>query len=413
MALIGWIDFSPEHRDRVASVLEMLRPEGVIDELGIGVLRDSLADLMFLGLNTIQTRAKYFFLVPYTLHEYRRLPLAKRRKTPPEKYLEDREYEVMWRLAEKYEHKTGSGVIGITKVRPQKIMRRPSAIYWNGLAVFDLVGHGERGVEAFLRSCAHAEGPLSADVLTGDDAPGDDRDVDHANPFMLGLSYQENWFEHLTLDLTQAEAKLLSDRMRLAGRDMLLGALLEDKDLFDAFSQASTFAEFAKLATRKNMLTRPLLETVWLAHDFSELMMGAHITYNSLLQRRISDGSRDGFHEEWLSWAMSWKSRQLFEGGFDPNLVLHRAPRVRPHTRKFVLDWWDLVNHDLHNIRARDALVENQEFNTKRAKARLKTGRLEGVRESKWIGLTRLEYRMPQVKTIVGDIYIGLKANHA
>ena len=32
MAQIGWIDFSPDHRDRVAAVLDMLKPEGVVDE---------------------------------------------------------------------------------------------------------------------------------------------------------------------------------------------------------------------------------------------------------------------------------------------------------------------------------------------------------------------------------------------
>ena len=64
MAQIGWIDFSPDHRDRVAAVLDMLKPEGVVDELGIGSIRDAFADQMFPGISTIQTRAKYFFIVP-------------------------------------------------------------------------------------------------------------------------------------------------------------------------------------------------------------------------------------------------------------------------------------------------------------------------------------------------------------
>jgi hypothetical protein len=70
MAQIGWIDFSPEHRARVAAVLDLLKPEGVVDELGIGSIRDAFADRMFPGISTIQTRAKYFFIIPYILYEY-------------------------------------------------------------------------------------------------------------------------------------------------------------------------------------------------------------------------------------------------------------------------------------------------------------------------------------------------------
>ena len=48
---IGWIDFSSEHRDRVRTVLALVAEKGVVDELGIGVLRDTFAP----GISTIQT----------------------------------------------------------------------------------------------------------------------------------------------------------------------------------------------------------------------------------------------------------------------------------------------------------------------------------------------------------------------
>jgi hypothetical protein len=64
MASIGWIDFSPAHRERVGTILELLKPEGMVDELGIGSIRDAVADNLFPGISTIQTRAKYFFIVP-------------------------------------------------------------------------------------------------------------------------------------------------------------------------------------------------------------------------------------------------------------------------------------------------------------------------------------------------------------
>ncbi len=38
MAELGWIDFSPKDRSRVGSILDLLRPEGQVDELGIGTI---------------------------------------------------------------------------------------------------------------------------------------------------------------------------------------------------------------------------------------------------------------------------------------------------------------------------------------------------------------------------------------
>lgn len=108
MAAIGWIDFSPSDRNRVGSVLDMLRPEGMVDELGMGTIRDALANQMFPGFSTIQTKAKYFFIIPYILQDYQALKPSQRRGKTVMKYLEDQEYEIMWELAEKYNYELGT-----------------------------------------------------------------------------------------------------------------------------------------------------------------------------------------------------------------------------------------------------------------------------------------------------------------
>ncbi|WP_054753346.1 DUF6361 family protein [Piscibacillus salipiscarius] len=66
---IGWIDYSTDHRKKVLSVLHALSEPGAVDELGIGMIRDGFADILFPGTSTLQTRAKYFFIVPYILME--------------------------------------------------------------------------------------------------------------------------------------------------------------------------------------------------------------------------------------------------------------------------------------------------------------------------------------------------------
>ena len=50
MNQLGWIDFSPTHRNKVMLVMDMFKDQGVIDELGLGTIRDSLSDILFPAL---------------------------------------------------------------------------------------------------------------------------------------------------------------------------------------------------------------------------------------------------------------------------------------------------------------------------------------------------------------------------
>ena len=67
MSPVGWIDFSSEHRQKVQTVLDLLKKRGVIDELGSGMIRDAFAERLFPGISTIQTRAKSFTLTAYLI----------------------------------------------------------------------------------------------------------------------------------------------------------------------------------------------------------------------------------------------------------------------------------------------------------------------------------------------------------
>ena len=62
---IGFIDFSKEERNKVLATLKLLSTQTALDELGIGSIRDAYSDILFPGISTIQTRAKYFVLIPY------------------------------------------------------------------------------------------------------------------------------------------------------------------------------------------------------------------------------------------------------------------------------------------------------------------------------------------------------------
>ena len=60
---IGFIDYSKDERNKILSTLKLLGEQTALDELGIGVIRDAYADLLFPGVSTLQTRAKYFVII--------------------------------------------------------------------------------------------------------------------------------------------------------------------------------------------------------------------------------------------------------------------------------------------------------------------------------------------------------------
>ncbi|CAN5880818.1 hypothetical protein BH18ACT11_BH18ACT11_27740 [soil metagenome] len=65
-----WLDYSERDRRRMVDVIEALQETEARDELGIGGVRNAMADKLFPGTSTLQTRVRYFLFVPWV---YRRL----------------------------------------------------------------------------------------------------------------------------------------------------------------------------------------------------------------------------------------------------------------------------------------------------------------------------------------------------
>jgi len=125
---IGWVDLSSEHRERVKSVIDLLSTPGVIDELGIGVIRDSFSDSLFPDISTIQTRAKYFLTVPRIFNDYEKVPAHKRRRRKLADYLNDHENLCMKAMVANHEDDPQDGIIGESFADKQgEVQRKPSS----------------------------------------------------------------------------------------------------------------------------------------------------------------------------------------------------------------------------------------------------------------------------------------------
>jgi len=67
---LSGLDTSESDRRRALDVIDPFFRRDTLDELGLGTVRDVLADALFPGTSTIQTRARYFLFIPWI---YRRL----------------------------------------------------------------------------------------------------------------------------------------------------------------------------------------------------------------------------------------------------------------------------------------------------------------------------------------------------
>ena len=67
MSSLAWIDFDESERQRAQRIMALFQERESRDELGLGAIRDSIADHLFPGTSTIQTRLRYMLFIPWIL----------------------------------------------------------------------------------------------------------------------------------------------------------------------------------------------------------------------------------------------------------------------------------------------------------------------------------------------------------
>lgn len=412
---IGWVDFSSEHRNRVKTVLDALTGRGVVDELGIAQIRDTLSDGLFPGISTIQTRAKYFLTLPRIFKAYAALTPYKRKRLALGDFLVAQEKEIRNKLVVAHQKDGATGIIGSTFYdKDRDVARAPSSVYWNGLRVFNLV-QTDWSLAQFIDNYADPNRALS-DIIAGTDKlRGDDHDAAEREDVCV-LSYTDgdgNWLESLSLHLSAGEARFLLKRMTSPSRvlESLLGhILLSDEARADFVSgEYRSFDDFCDRALVVSSLTGDMKTRVLDARDFWRLMEGAHILYNCLLQKRFGSAEiGQAFEARFSGWLARmerfewerWDTGRLWERAREENRG------VESYTQAFVTSWIDEARSPNPSRERMETLVIAQERGSKGSRAKLRRG--ADHRVSKWVGLDGLGYRLSQARAIVRDIQEGL-----
>lgn len=408
MAQIGWIDFSNRDRKRAQQLMSMIRPEGQLDELGVGYLRDAIANHLFPGISTIQTRAKYFFIIPHILRDYHHLKGSEKRSVTPRQFLIDKENKVKNKFRELYNYQEGLGIIGVTLKSNQYIKRNASEIYWAGLQTFGFMNPEGYSLDQYLRNMA-SEQPFE---LSRNDNEQDDADSNDDFRSVLLTPVNKEWFYKLQLSLDEQEADFFRSQIINTGKlhpYALMPQLLYHPDLLDAFLEALNFQKFVTRSLNLSF-TAPIKKLLQLAFDFAHIMEGVHLLYNHLLQHHFYKDKYDNcFNEEWMQWRSSLQDEMINFRGFEPQELFVFSQRPRPNTEYFIGQWWELIRQSKPNSApsvAMHNLVKQKEQLSKGKKSRLSkpVSANTDIDFEKRIGLSLFQYRFANAKIIMKDI---------
>lgn len=420
MSQLGWIDFSPDDRNKVRNVLAMLSEPGTLDELGVGQVRDAFSDLLFPGISTIQTRAKYFITVPRILRDYQALtPSKKRNYQSLKKYLIYHENEVAKILVAVHDD-SEDGIIGRTRITSGGVDRRPSEVYWNGLRTFGLIktqlslAEFSRKLDDYdhhndMLDSDHADGNDDADALKNRnliDLPDNNHQWMDKNQLRIQLNYKEA--EFLKGKLIETSGIELSVPTQLFKCHLVHKALAENTN--KALQAIDVLTELMLSHDDVNAICKQRIQT---ANQFSLAMEGPHIRYNIILAKNNGfDDSVDKYEEAYAAWFEKANAKNLFKQGSDDKWLGIAAGGIdqkrvfKNITKDFIKKWCEALRQNTDHSQL-DEIVAKQAERNKGGRSLLK----RKLSENKWMGIRRLDFRWGSARTIIKDIQEGLNVN--
>jgi hypothetical protein len=396
MSSFAWLDYSEHERRRALDVIEQFREQEARDELGIGVIRDGFADLFFPGTGTVQTRARYFFFVPWI---YKRLEQKKVGSHEVRAKARRAEVELIEKLLESGETE---GVIG--RVRKAGLKRLPSSIYWQGLGVLG-VRRFQGSQDRYHRSLdRYYQGGLS---LRADD--GELLDRPSAFNWDAALPPAPAGFpDGADLQLTAPEADYLRERITHARPNSLFRYFA---DLEDEPPELGFPWEHPALDGAPAILCDQLEH----ARNFSEVIQGAALLYNLILSRLSkSEDLVSAYVEELQGWALALREREAAHRVWNREafwkVVASTQANVSFQTREFVNRWLDLAlagrPESIPESERAETLIRAREILLKRRQARVNGGRALELWQGA-SGTRALNYRWPIAYRVLSDMYFA------
>ncbi|WP_062381222.1 DUF6361 family protein [Demequina pelophila] len=398
----GWLDNDDAQRRRMIEIVELFRQPGTVDELGIGSIRDTLANAMFPGTSTLHTRLRYVLFLPWLMQR------AATKRTPTEMAAEFRELEFRL-IGSLRAGGEDEGVLG--NVAGRKLKRLPSVVYWSVLGSWGIVDSSssdayfrrQHDMRSLAQRAAAADDPEAREILP---TVGLDPHLPVVPSDLLSAA---------TFALSAQEGDYLGDRIVSATEGSLLAWLIrhQPENVSSALDGAGAAApwEIANLSDLDSVTA----QTIEHARRFSLLVHGAALVYNLGLARKARrEDVVERHHAALTAWQQEEDPARTVagwdRGGFWA-LMADQNPRLRSLTCTFVDAWLDLVatGVDLSTSADAEHLVATRERQIKGPRARFYNQSALDIWPGS-SGLGRLTYRWNETRSHLEDLYDAREA---
>ena len=235
---IGFINFSQEELAKKNKVLQMVRDQTAIDELGFGRIRDAFANWMFPGMSTLQRRAKYFVVMPSLFYQatkkkYNTIRDVRDQITRWEIRLTDMLVNGAGDDEQKKNGITGRSMLEDAKKDPGKFVKYdPTYIYITGLRTYGMIKSNQDIYRLIFERSQYASQQKPKYKASEEGEMSDSNDLEGLTQFfsVSGEDYDFDGGDALSIDLTRREADFLKNQIinSVRSMDSLLAYILRN-----------------------------------------------------------------------------------------------------------------------------------------------------------------------------------------
>ena len=401
---LGWIDYSRQERDTIKELLKILGEPSSVDELGVGIVRDSISDLLYPGTSVLHTRAKYYILIPELFKKAMKSGLT----TMPEvrKLIDSDQDKIARALRRAVDEETGTKASGIIGGRSDRAVKmKPARIYWNAMRTTEILCHPNLSFDDACSAVAsyNRNNKNTSIKYESDEAGGDAEDAGLNGFSLFNTPCMQNIDDYIanpTLHLTKVESMYLMEQFK---HPMVMKNTLMEYCLKNKQSYAET--AFSDVEIQSNM--PPVLSyNIELAKEFADFIYGAYIVYNLLFFENGGDNAT-GEQKQYLEDKYSeWKQQTC---GIPHREEILKLVRNHEHYKaalnKFLFDFEKavMVNNSDACSDEEKRLIRDRERFCKRGKAKI-----GGNYPYQPIQSSPMNYRHSTGQVIIEDILKGL-----
>lgn len=400
---LGWVDYSREERETIKELLKVLGESGSLDELGVGIVRDSISDILYPGNSVLHTRAKYYILIPELFKKAMKSGLTTGAEV--RNLINTDQDRIARALRRAVDEETGTKAAGIIGGRSDRgVKMKPTRIYWNALRTTEILCNGDMSFDDACSAVAGNNRKMQ-NIVIKYESDADDAGVGNFALFNAPCKERiEDYLDNPTLHLRRDEADYLRTQFLHVPvmKNTLIEYCLKTKTSFDGVALDDIPTEG---------MPEVLAHNLELATEFANFIYGAYIVYNLLF---IENGGKYATAEEKSRLENKYKDWKKNSPGLPHRDEILKLVRNHEHYKAALRDFLIRFEGAVKNNTTDSCSDEEKRIIRQREQAcksvKAKIGKDYPYQE---IQGSPMNYRHGTGQTIISDILRGMVRDDA